>query len=116
MKINKLLIKYLILLMVYVVLVRFIEPYAMRLYFSFSESPHLKPETFQTFQSLMTGITFLINLIFMVYMIIDSKDKIIIDWLIILITLFSPDAGIAIFIVWQIYKELIKKYEAQHSI
>jgi len=116
MEIKRILTKYAILLLVYIVIVRFIEPYGLRIYYSMMENPIDNPNTVQTIQSVMTLITFIINLIFVIFMIVDSKSKKLLDWLIILISFFSPESGIAIFIVWQIYKQLTNKYEAQHTI
>ena len=116
MEIKRILTKYAILLLVYIVIVRFLEPYGLRIYYSMIENPIDNPNIIQTIQSVMTLITFIINLIFVIFMIVDSKSKKILDWLIILITFFSPEAGITIFIVWQIYKQLTNKYEAQHFV
>lgn len=116
MEIKKILTKYVILLLVYIVIVRFIEPYGLQIYYSTIDNPIDNANTIQTIQSFMTFITFIINLIFVIFMIVDSKAKKLLDWLIIVITFFSPEAGITIFIVWQIYKQLIKKYEAQHTV
>lgn len=113
MDIKRIMTKYVILLLVYIVIVRFIEPYGLRLYYSTVENPLGNPQTVQTLESIMTFVTFLINLIFVIFMIIDSKSKKLLDWLLILITFFSPETGITVFIVWHIYKHLIKKYEIQ---
>jgi len=106
MKIKKLFTKYALLLLIYILIVRFIEPYGLRLYYSLSDDPMSNPQTIDTIQSVLTLINFIINLIFVVFMIIDSKSKKVLEWLIILVTFFSPEAGITIFLVWQIYKEL----------
>jgi hypothetical protein len=53
-----------------------------------------------------------LNLILAIFIIVDSKQKKAIDWLIVIITFFSAETGIILFAVWQIYKELNKKYEA----
>jgi len=116
MDIKKILTKYVILLLIYIVFVKFLEPYGLRLYYSAIENPIGNPNTIKTIQSFMTLITFIINLVFVIFMIVDSKSKKILDWLIILITFFSPEAGITVFIVWQVYKQLIKKYEAQQRL
>ena len=116
MNIKKVLLKYVILLLIYIVIVRFLQPYGLKIYYSTIENPIDNPNTNQTIQSIMTLITFIINLIFVVFMAIDSKSKKLLDWMIILITFFSPESGITIFIVWQIYKDIVLKYEAQQCI
>jgi hypothetical protein len=116
MDIKKTLLKYITLLLIYIIIVRFIQPYGLKIYYSTIENPIDNPYTIETIQSLITLIGFIINLIFVTFMIVDSKSKKLLDWLIILITLFSPETGITIFIVWQIYSEVIKKYEAEHHI
>ena len=113
MDIKRFLTKYVILLLIYIVIVRFLEPYGLKIYYSTIENPIDNPNTIQTIQSLMILVTFIINLIFVIFMIVDSKAKKLLDWLIIVITFFSPEAGITIFIVWQIYKQIMIKYEAQ---
>lgn len=116
MNIKKVLLKYVVLLLIYIVIVRFLQPYGLKIYYSTIENPIDNPNTIQTIQSIMTLITFIINLIFVVFMAIDSKSKKLLDWMIILITFFSPESGITIFIVWQIYKEIVLKYEAQQYL
>lgn len=116
MNIKKVLLKYVVLLLIYIVIVRFLQPYGLKIYYSTIENPIDNPNTIQTIQSIMTLITFIINLIFVVFMAIDSKSKKLLDWIIILITFFSPESGITIFIVWQIYKEIVLKYEAQQYL
>ena len=116
MNIKKLIIKYLILFVAYIIIVRFLEPYGMRLYYSVNSDPNLMPTTVEYIQSVLVAINFLISLTIVIFMIFDSKGKRLIDWLIFLITFFSPEPGLSIFIIWQVYKELSNKYEAQHAI
>ncbi len=115
MRIQKLLTKYSILLLVYIALVRFAQPYGLKLYYSIYSNPEMMAETVNTIQSIFTTVTFLINLIFVVFILVDSKQKKVVDWLIVVITLFSAETGIALFLIWQIYKELNNKYEAQQK-
>jgi hypothetical protein len=112
MEIKKTLTKYIILLLVYIVIERFIEPYGLRLYYSTVEDPIGNPQAVGTIQSIVTLLGFLVNLIFVVFIIIDTKAKKMLDWLIILVTFLSPETGITIFIGWKIYKEITEKYGA----
>lgn len=116
MNIKKLLTKYSILLIIYIVLVRFIQPYGLRLYYSIYSNPDMATETVSTIQSIFTAVTFLINLIFVIFILVDAKQKKVADWLIAVITFFSAETGIVLFLIWQIYKELNRKYEAQQKI
>ncbi len=116
MNIKKLLTKYSILLLIYIGLIRFVEPYGLQLYYTLHSQPDMMPEDVRTIQSAFITITFLLNLILSIFIIVDSKQKKTIDWLIGLITFFSAETGIALFLIWQIYKELSKKYEAQQKI
>jgi hypothetical protein len=116
MRLNKLILKYLILFVAYIVLVRFIEPYAMRLYYSVNNDPSLTPASVEYIQSVMVAVNFLISLAIVIFMIFDSKGKKAIDWLIFVITFFSPEPGLSIFIIWQVYKVLSNKYAAQQGI
>ncbi len=112
MKTKMNLTKYLILLLVYFIIVRFMQPYGLKLYYSTFENPMGSPHTINTIQSALTAFGFLVNLIFVVFMIFDTKGKKTPDWLIILVTFFSPEAGITLFIGWNIYKEITEKYRA----
>lgn len=113
MNIKKLLSKYSILLLIYIGLIRFVKPYGLQLYYSLHSQPDMMPEDIRTIQSAFLTTTFLLNLILSIFIIVDSKQKRTIDWLIVIITFFSAETGIALFLIWQIYKELNKKYEAQ---
>lgn len=116
MKISKLILKYSIFLLVIIVIERFAEPYAMKLYYTLHNIPDLMPDTIQQFQSIIMAVNFIFNLFITVLMIFDSKNKRGIDWIIFLITFFYAEAGIPLFLIWQIYKDLNNKYEAQHTI
>ena len=103
---NKRIVKYLILLLAYIVVVRFVEPYAIKFYFIGVGIPDATAKSVVAFQAMVTSFELLINLILAVFLIVDTKNKRIIDWLIIVITFFSPESGISIYIVWQFYQEL----------
>jgi hypothetical protein len=113
---SKMFKKYIALLLIYTVTTRLIGYYGLRLYFTFADNPKMLPGTVQSFQSIMTALEFFFNLVIVVLMIVDVKAKKLTDWLIILLTLFTADIGIALFIVWTFYKEWIKKYEAQQNV
>jgi len=112
MNIKRLITKYSILLIIYIVLVRFIQPFGLRLYYSVYSNPDMATETVNTIQSIFTSVTFLLNLIFVIFILVDAKQKRAVDWLIAIITFFSAETGIVLFLIWQIYKEINKKYEA----
>lgn len=116
MKISKLIFKYSFFLLVAIVIERFVEPYAMKLYYTLHNQPDLMPDTIQQFQSIVLVVNFLFNLIIIVLMIFDSKNKKGIDWIIFMITFFFAEAGIPMFLIWQIYKDLNNKYETQSAI
>ena len=116
MNIKKFLTKYSILLLIYIALIRFVKPYGLQLYYTLHSQPDIMAESINTIQSVFITITFLFNLILAIFIIVDSKQKKTIDWLIVLITFFSAETGIVLFVVWQIYKDLNKKYEAQQKI
>jgi len=73
------------------------------------------PENVRIIQSAFITITFLFNLILAIIIIVDSKHKKALDWLIVIITFFSAEIGIILFLIWQIYKDLKRKYEAQQK-
>lgn len=116
MNTKKLLTKYSILLLIYIGLIHFAKPYGLQLYYSLHSQPGMIPEDVRTIQSAFITITFLLNLILSVFIIVDSKQKKTIDWLIVIITFFSVETGIVLFLIWQIYNELNKKNEAQHMV
>lgn len=105
--------KYLILLLVYTVVVRFIGFYGLRLYYTLADNPKLLPTTVQSFQAFVTAIEFGLKVLFVIFMLVDVKGKKLIDWLIMIITFFNADIGIVLFIVWAFYKDWTQKYEAQ---
>jgi hypothetical protein len=108
--------KYLIILLIYTVIVRFIGFYGLRLYYTLADNPKLLPPTVQSFQAFVTAIEFALKVLVVILMLVDIKGKKLIDWLIILITFFNADIGIILFIVWSFYKEWTQKYEAQHKL
>ncbi len=116
MNIKKILTKYSILLLIYIALIRFVKPYGLQLYYTLHSQPEIMAESVRTIQSVFITITFLLNLILAIFIVVDSKQKKVLDWLIVIITFFSAETGIALFLIWQIYKELNKKYEAQQCI
>ena len=116
MKYQKLLVKYIILLLIYVFIVRFVEPYGLNLYYSYYSNPSMMPETVNSIQSIFTAITFFIRLIFAILILVDSKDKKSIDWLIALVTFFSAEIGIVLFMLWQFYKEVMDRLKEQEKL
>ncbi len=101
--------KYVTLLLIYIVIVRFVEPYGLKLYYTLADNPISDAQSVQVIQSIMTLIGFVINLIISIIMIVDSKSKKLLDWLIIIVTFFSPECGIVVFILWQTNKNAIKQ-------
>ena len=115
MNIKKILTRYSILLLIYIALIRFVKPYGLQLYYTLHSQPDMLVETINTIQSVFISITFLLNFILAIFIIVVSKQKKALDWLIVIITFFSAETGIILFSVWQIYKELNKKYETQRE-
>ena len=113
MRTKKILTKYSILLLIYIVLIRFVKPYGLRLYYTLHSQPDLLVENINTIQSVFITATFLLNLILAIFIIVDSKQKRTVDWLIVIITFFSAETGIVLFILWMIYEEMNIKYELQ---
>lgn len=113
---KKLLIKYSIFILVYALFRNILQPYGMRLYYSMHPEPELVTMTVQTIQSMLTATTFLVNLILVIFVIIDSKQKKALDWIIAVIVFFEPTTGLVLFLVWQLYKEYLNKYKAQHFV
>lgn len=112
MNIKKLLTKYSILLLIYIGLIRFVKPYGLQLYYTLNSQPDMIPEDVRMIQSAFITITFLLNLILAIFVLVDSKQRKTLDWFFVIITFFSAETGIALFLIWQIYKELNRKYEA----
>lgn len=116
MKIENLLKKYSILLLIYVILYYVIQPYGLKIYYSTALQPNFKAETIQVIQSIIYLVTLLVNFIFVIIVFIDSKQKILIDWVILIITLFSVETGLILFLIWQIYKKMNNENAAQQKI
>lgn len=111
MNIKKLLTKYSILLLIYIGLIRFAQPYGLQLFYTLHPQPDILPENVRMVQSAFITITFLLNLILAIFILVDSKQKKTLDWILVIITFFSDETGITLFLIWQIYKELNKKYK-----
>ena len=108
--------KYLIFLLVYTIIVRFIGFYGLRLYYTLADNPKSLPTTVQSFQAFVTTIDLVLKIVVVIFMLVDVKGKKLVDWLIILITFFNADIGIMLFIVWTFYKEWTQRYEAQQNV
>ena len=104
MKSNRLILKYVWILLSYVFLVRFVRPYGLQLYISIAQNPEGTPYTYNSIQSYLAGTTFLISLIATIFVLIDSKNKRVLEWLIIIMTFFFTELGIVMFLFWQLYK------------
>ncbi|MFZ4401396.1 MAG: hypothetical protein ACOYO1_15280 [Bacteroidales bacterium] len=111
MNTNKLIGKYVFILMIYVIVVYFIQPYGLKLYFSIVENPEISSINVNLIGKLITTSRFLLNIIIIIFVLFDAKQKKLLDWMIIII-LFSAEIGILVFIIWQIYKTERIKYDA----
>lgn len=112
MKTNKIIGKYLFILLIYVIITNFIQPYGLKLYFSIVSHPEMAANNVNLISNLITTTAYLLNLIIIIFVLFDAKQKKLIDWMIILIILFSAEIGILAFIIWQIYKTEKIKYDA----
>lgn len=111
-KILKLLTKYSLLLILYILIQRFLYPYGLNLYYTLTSNPDMQVESVNIIQGIISASSFILSLILVIFIIIDSKQKKALDWIIALITFFAVETGIILFLIWQIYKEVSKKYEA----
>ena len=96
--------KYIILLLIYLVIVRFVNPFGLKLYYSIIENPIDDLNSIKIIESVIRLIELIVNLTFVIFMIIDAKSKKLIDWLIIIVTFFNPGIGIILFLLWKYYK------------
>lgn len=112
MKTIKLISKYVIILLVYVILIHFVQPYGIKAYYSIIASSSITSSTVNTVQNFLFALCFILNLTIMIIVLFDSKHKKAIDFLIAFIILFSAETGILLFLIWQIYKKEIIKHEA----
>jgi hypothetical protein len=112
MKTTKLISKYSIILLVYVIIIHFVQPFGLKVYYSIVANSIITPITVNTIQSFLFAFSIMLNIAIMILVLIDSKQKKTIDYLISSIILFSAETGVILFIIWQIYKTEIKKYEA----
>ncbi|NOS92440.1 MAG: hypothetical protein HOP30_10995 [Cyclobacteriaceae bacterium] len=110
---KKIVTKYLIYLLVYVVVVQFIELYWLRLYYTFADNPKLAPTTMATFQAYITILQFVLKVFIVILMWVDVKGAKLIDWLIMAITLFAADIGIVLFIAWTLYQGKLQADKTQ---
>ena len=115
MNLKKAMSKYLIILLVYVLIIRFVQPYGLRLYYTLSNDPDMMVTTHEIVQAIYALITFSLNLIIVILMAIDAKRKKAIDWLILVITFFSVETGICMFFIWQFYKLYLENARPNHA-
>lgn len=112
MKTKQILTKYVILLLVSIVTFRFIAPYCIKLFFSWDKNTLHHVLNINYYMPLVTLSALAVNLIFAVFMLIDTKAKQTLDWLIILVTLIRPETGITVFIGWKIYQGTMELKES----
>lgn len=104
MEARKLLSKYAFILLIYVILIHFVQPYGLRFYYSLAEGSQITSYTLATIQSFLFALTLLLNLIIMLIVLVDSKQKRLLDFLIAFVILFSAETGVILFLIWQTYK------------
>jgi len=112
MKTTNLISRYAVILLVYVILIHFVQPYGLKAYYSVVASSPISSTTVNAVQSFLYALNFILNLTIMIIVLFDSKQKKAIDFLIAFTILFSAETGIILFLIWQIYKTEIIKYEA----
>lgn len=112
MKTNKIISKYIFILLIYVIITNFIQPYGLKLYFSLASPPEMVLNNVNLISKLIITTSYLLNLIIIIFVLFDAKQKKLIDWMIIIIILFSAEIGILAFLIWQIYKTEKIKYDA----
>lgn len=105
MEINKLIKKYIILLLIYLALYNFLHPFIFELYMTVFEPSLSNPLLTEKIKFANNLSGFLINIFFFIFLLIDIKPKKLIDWLIISITLFVAGYGIILYIIWKIHEE-----------
>lgn len=97
--------KYIPLAIVYLLAERYLGYYGFRLYYTLVNDPKEFPFTVQEFESVLIVILAIFRIVMIAMMSSDLKDKKIQDWLILIVTFFSIDLGIPLFMVWVFYKE-----------
>jgi hypothetical protein len=107
--------KYVILLLIYIIVIRVTGQFGLRLYFTFADDPSLTIGSAQAFQSIVTAIQLVMGLIIIVMMIIDSRSKELPDWVIIVITLFTAETGILLFIMRGMHRSSLYEKEINHT-
>jgi len=111
----KLFKKYVILLLVYEIIIRFVAFYGLRLYYTFADNPKIELATIQVSQAIATSMQLALNVLTAILMLVDLKPKKLAEWLIILITFFNVEIGILLLLVWMLHREWSQKYETRQS-
>jgi hypothetical protein len=112
MNTKKIIGKYAVILLIYVLITNLIQPYGLKLYFSIVSNPQMTANSVNLISNLILTVRFVLSLIIILFVLIDSKQKVFIDWLIVIIILFSAEIGILLFLIWQIYKSMTIKHDA----
>lgn len=108
--------KYTIILIVYFLISGFFHSFIFKLYFNFVENPELTPYNLNMIQTIISGISAFFGLGVAIFMIIDIKKKKILEWLIIIITIFYPAIGIVLFILNRVlYEKFLFRIDNESS-
>lgn len=103
METKRFVLKYSILLLVYIILIQIVEPYGLQMYLTFSMKDGYDHLLAEQFRYISTAVNLLGNILFVIFLLIDLKGKKAIEWIIIAITLFNPLSGLLLIMAWKMY-------------
>lgn len=104
---RKIFIKYIIFIIISYLITRFSYSLVFKIYYNFSSKPDLTSNEINVIQNILSSISFLFGIVVASFMFFDLKGKKILEWLIIIVTIFYTEIGVVLFLILCV----LKKYE-----
>ena len=102
---RKILIKYSIFIIISYLITHFLYSLVFKIYYNFSSNPDLISNEINVIQNILSSISFLFGIVVALFMFFDLKGKKILEWLIIVISIFYTEIGVVLFLILCVLKE-----------
>lgn len=102
---RKIFIKYIIFIIISYLITRFSYSLVFKIYFNLSSKPDLTSNEINVIQNILSSISFLFGIVVAIFMMFDLRGKRLLEWLIILITIFYTEIGVVLFLILCVLKD-----------
>lgn len=102
---RKILIKYSVFIIIYYLITQFLYSFIFKLYFNFFNNPEITSNNITIIQNILSSISFLFGIAVAIFMMFDLKGKRLLEWLVILITIFYTEIGVVLFLILCVFKD-----------